>query len=87
MPHTLFCYTEQTMMRGYRLYQRLGAKIRTRRVRAGMTQQELGDACGLTRASISNIETQGQKPMLHTLCLMADALDTTPESLLKGAWS
>jgi transcriptional regulator with XRE-family HTH domain len=68
------------------MYRALGAKVRARRIRVGLRQSDLAASCGLTRASICNIETRGQKPTLHTLCLMADALDTTPESLLKGVW-
>jgi len=39
-----------------------------------MTQAQIAERVGLTRASIANIETGRQKVLLHHIYLLADAL-------------
>lgn len=64
------------------LYIALGGLVRSRRTRARMTQDELARRVGMTRTSITNIESGRQKVQLDTLYDIADALDVSPESLL-----
>ena len=64
------------------LYTALGALIRARREREGMTQSELARRVGMTRTSITNIESGRQKVQLHTLYDVAKALNVSPEDLL-----
>jgi transcriptional regulator with XRE-family HTH domain len=64
------------------LYVALGRLMRTRRESAGMTQGELARLVGMTRTSISNIESGRQKLQIHTLYDVARALEVPPEALL-----
>jgi transcriptional regulator with XRE-family HTH domain len=64
------------------LYVTLGKLIRLRREAAGLTQEELAHRVGLTRTSITNVESGRQKVQVHTLYAIAQALDIFPEALL-----
>jgi transcriptional regulator with XRE-family HTH domain len=64
------------------IYNRIGLNIRNARNVAGLTQEELASAVGLSRTSINNIEKARQKLLVHTLFEIAEACQTTPESLL-----
>jgi transcriptional regulator with XRE-family HTH domain len=64
------------------IYSQIGLNIRNARNIAGLTQEELADAVGLSRTSINNIEKARQKLLVHTLFDIAEACRTTPESLL-----
>lgn len=60
----------------------LGRRIREGRVRAGLTQQDLGDEIGLSRTSITNIESGNQQASVWLLQLISVALDCSPAALL-----
>jgi len=64
------------------LYEAIGDRIRAARVRARVTQTELGERVGLTRSSIANIEAGRQRAMVHTLLQVADALETSLPELV-----
>jgi transcriptional regulator with XRE-family HTH domain len=64
------------------IYLRLGKAIRQARKNTKMTQEELGVAVGLSRASITNIELGRQQMLLHTVYDIAQALKVPLESLL-----
>lgn len=64
------------------LYVALGKIVRSRREREGMTQDELARRVGMTRTSITNIESGRQKVQLHTLYDVADALNVPIKDLL-----
>ena len=64
------------------LYVALGGLVRARRESAGMTQGELARLVGMTRTSISNIESGRQKLQIHTLYDVARALEISPATLL-----
>jgi transcriptional regulator with XRE-family HTH domain len=49
------------------LGERIGDLVRTLRTNAGMTQAELGDAIGLSRTSITNLEQGRQAIPTDTL--------------------
>ena len=69
------------------IYLIVGRRIAARRERRGLTQEMLASSMTprLTRASISNIENGLQRVMLAQLVDIADALGTTPGSLLGGS--
>ncbi len=70
------------MSTGGGLYEELGRVVRAQRESAGMTQGELARLVGMTRTSISNIESGRQKLQIHTLYDVARALEVQPEALL-----
>lgn len=65
-----------------RLYRNLGAQIRDCRQDASLSQEKLGEEVGLSRSSIVNIEKGRQRPPLHTLWGIAEALDVPLEDLI-----
>ena len=62
-------------------YRQVGQSIRTRRAK-NLSQEALASAVGLTRTSISNIESGRQRMLLHTLVDIADALKVEASTLL-----
>ncbi|CAM5396515.1 helix-turn-helix transcriptional regulator [Kitasatospora aureofaciens] len=50
-------------------------RIRQARARAGVTQEYVGRRVGLSRGSITNIESGTQAPPLYRLALIASALN------------
>lgn len=58
------------------LYRTLGRKIRAARERAELSQQRLADRLAVSRASIVNVEAGRQRPPLHLLWKIAEALGT-----------
>ncbi|POX60978.1 hypothetical protein C3492_25195 [Streptomyces sp. Ru62] len=56
--------------------------IREARMRAGVTQEYVGRRAGLTRGSITNIESGTQSPPLYRLALIAAAVNADPADLL-----
>ncbi|MEX2983963.1 helix-turn-helix domain-containing protein [Streptomyces sp. C36] len=56
--------------------------IREARMRAGMTQEYVGRRAGLSRGSITNIESGTQTPPLYRLALIAAAVNVDPSDLL-----
>jgi transcriptional regulator with XRE-family HTH domain len=67
------------------LYSEIGAAIREARDEAGITQKELADRAGMSRASIANIEAGRQQFPLHVLYRIARALDVDATRLLPAA--
>lgn len=63
-------------------YARLGRRIANLRKAAAMTQQELGDAVGLSRTSITNIEKGRQSLQVFTLQRIATHLRVSMHALL-----
>jgi transcriptional regulator with XRE-family HTH domain len=62
-------------------YKQVGQSIRARRGK-NLSQEALASAVGLTRTSISNIESGRQKMLVHTLADIADALKVEASTLL-----
>lgn len=69
------------------VYRLIGAKVEQMRTLLGWTQADLAMRIGLTRASIANLETGRQRIMLHDVCKIAEAFQTTPKQLLRGIWT
>jgi transcriptional regulator with XRE-family HTH domain len=72
-------------MKNAELYDALGRAIRERREQQRMTQGELADLVGLSRASITNIELGRQSVLVDQLCRFAAALGVPPADLLQRA--
>ncbi|MGN0795386.1 MAG: helix-turn-helix domain-containing protein [Christensenellales bacterium] len=56
----------------------IGAKIKDLRLKGGLTQEELGDRCELTKGYISQLENELTSPSIATLLDILSALGTTP---------
>jgi transcriptional regulator with XRE-family HTH domain len=68
------------------LYSALGVSIREARSHAGLSQDDLANAVGLSRTSITNLEGGGQFVPLHTLYDIAVALGLRIADLLPEAY-
>ncbi len=66
-------------------YRELGARLRSAREEAGLSQAAAAARVGLSRASITNIERGEQRVSLRVFVEMAAALGATPASLLPPA--
>lgn len=64
------------------LYERLAGQIRARREDLGKTQAAVADQVGVLRTSINNIEKMRQKPPLHLVYRIAEALEVEVDDLL-----
>ena len=60
----------------------LGARVRERRRRMGLTLEALSRQCGVSRSMISEIERGGRVPTVPVLDRIATALDTSIARLL-----
>lgn len=67
------------------LYERLGAHLAVARRRQGLTQKQVGDACGLSRPSVANLEAGRQWIQVHTLEQICDAIGVSPVEMLRRA--
>ncbi|SKZ91751.1 helix-turn-helix transcriptional regulator [Gordonia sp. w5E2] len=65
----------------------VGDAIRRARVGAGLTQQQLADASGVSRPAIARIETGEASTQVDRLWDLAEALGTTPSAILADAES
>ena len=58
-----------------------GAKLRSLRIAAGLTQEELAKKCGTSKQSISRYEKSDREPNIRTAKVIADALGVPLEYL------
>jgi transcriptional regulator with XRE-family HTH domain len=63
-------------------YTLVGAKVRSARIAAGLTQALLADRVGLTRSSVANLEAARQRTSLYHFVLISRALKTEVCELL-----
>lgn len=68
------------------LYRIIGQNVRDARDDSGLTQEELADAIGVSRTSITNLERGEQRPPLHRLLRLAQSLDVSFSDLIPE-WS
>lgn len=54
------------------------------RAKAGLTQQELADKCGVARSYVSAFELGTRTPTLDTLKTLANSLDCSVTDLVYG---
>ena len=64
------------------LYTELGARLKVRRQLIGLTQEELSERSGVSRASIAIIERGRQRSPLHVIYKLCTALDIETATLL-----
>ncbi|MFD9461156.1 helix-turn-helix domain-containing protein [Streptomyces sp. NPDC060027] len=62
----------------------IGRRVRAARVQTKLTQELLARKTGLTRGSITNIESGTQAPPPYRLVRLASALGVKPAELLPG---
>lgn len=62
----------------------LAENIKERRIAKRISQEELSGLVGVTRRAICFYEQGDRIPDLYTAVRLADALDTTVDSLVKG---
>lgn len=67
------------------VYEEFGQRIRIFRIQAGLRQQELAGMVGLSRASITNIESGRQRFPFHLVYQLAQALRVSPNELVVTA--
>jgi transcriptional regulator with XRE-family HTH domain len=68
----------------YGLWMELGERMRQARLRAKLTQQQVGDLLGKTKAAVSNFETGQNKPSLETLIAFAKETNCSLDWLVLG---
>lgn len=72
-------------MNSANIYLEFGVRVRKSRIAVELTQEALGERVGLSRTSITNIESGRQKILLHQFFLLAEALSVRPQALLPTA--
>lgn len=65
-----------------RFLERVGDRVRERRVAAGLTQAQLAERCGLHRTFVGSVERGERNVALLSLKKIAAALRVTPAELL-----
>lgn len=68
-----------------RFYAELGLRLRRARTAAGLTQAELAERVGMSRAAVANIERGHQRVAAHQLVALAAAVGAEPAILLTGS--
>lgn len=68
-----------------RLLRSIAANVRKLRARLGLTQEELGEATGLSYRYLQDIEAGRKNVTVDTLTRLARALRTRPSELLRSA--
>ena len=64
------------------LYKRIGSTIKVKRRVLGLTQQQLANQLGISRASLANVETGRQRILVHQLYELAGQLSVNVSDLL-----
>jgi transcriptional regulator with XRE-family HTH domain len=64
-----------------RLYWEIGFRVRVMRETRELSQQQLAKKCGLSRASIANLESGRQRSPVHVFYEVASALGVKPTQL------
>lgn len=66
-------------------YKRLGRALRAARKAAGLTQDAVGHALGLSRTAVANVEAGRHHLAVHQLVAYADVVGALPAELLAAA--
>lgn len=71
-------------MRRDRLIRRFGARLRSLREAAGLSQEDLGELASLHRNYVGGVERGEYNLTLVSIARLAKALGISPSELLKG---
>jgi len=66
------------------VHEKLGQKIREKRLELGISQEQLANDCGLHRTYIGSVERGERNISLQNIASIAKALSITPSQLLEG---
>lgn len=66
-------------------YKDMGARIRTLRKAAKMTQEDLAEQVGISASFMGHLERGSRIASLETLVALCNVLDVTPEYLLSAS--
>lgn len=69
------------------LQARLGAKIKARREKVGLSQNALAELSGIHRTYVNQVENGHKNVTVNLLARIATALGTTPSTLTQGILS
>lgn len=61
-----------------------GERVRERRQKQSVTQEQLGDRAGLHRTFVGHVEQGATNVTLRSILQLADALDVDPADLVAG---
>jgi transcriptional regulator with XRE-family HTH domain len=64
------------------LQRTFGTNVRDKRIRLGLSQEELSDRSGLHRTYIGSVERGERNVSLENIFVLAQALECSPKSLL-----
>ena len=64
--------------------ERFAVNLRRARLKAEISQEELGYMCDLHRTEVSLLERAGREPRLATIVKLCGALGSTPNELCEG---
>lgn len=64
-----------------------GQRVRDRRLKLGLSQEELADRADLHRTYISSLEQGRRNVAVHNVVRLAEALGVDPAELVKGLHS
>ncbi len=59
-----------------------GARVKRLRDAAGLSQEQLGELCGMHLSAVSRLERGLRDPRLTTIARVAGALEVTPAELI-----
>jgi len=74
--------SESEDVESLRFYKLVGAKVRSARIVAGLSQALLAEQVGLTRSSVANLEAARQRTSLYHFVLISRALGAEVSQLL-----
>jgi XRE family transcriptional regulator, regulator of sulfur utilization len=66
------------------IVKKFGKRVRKLRLEQGLTQEQLGEKCGLDLTYIGRIERGEQNSSLVVIGMLAKGLGVAPELLFKG---
>jgi transcriptional regulator with XRE-family HTH domain len=74
--------SKKSQIRHADVVRRFAARLRERRLAAGLTQADLAAAAGLTSTYVTRLEAAGAAPGIDTVTQLAEALGTTLHDLV-----
>lgn len=63
--------------------ERFGRNVRDARLRAGLTQEQVGERSGVHMTEVSRIERAARDPKVSTVIRLARAVEVPPAALLE----